>query len=1066
MHLQRELEEVGELIDLERFQKAISIVKQAIQLDGEGIQPGILDVFGEMITRQLNRRIANDVVECGVDATGMVLDAISDNHPDRASWLYRLGYWHGLRYHRLGSMDDLNRAVELTGTALDLTPHDDPNRAEVACTLGDWLEKRFKRTDAREDIDRAVAIATTMVDVTAMSDPKRSPLLFMLKQCLDTRFERFGLLDDVNQLIVIAEAICILTIDDEDDRSYSLTNLGTQLAYRFDQTGSLDDLKRAISLVNEAVDSAPEDDPGQGDPLYTLAGLLYRLSEETGLMDDLNRAVAVATKAVDATPPDDPKRVERLSRLGSCLSLRFLRTAFLDDLNRAIDASSTAVDAVTKEHHSRPALLINLGTLLGSRFERTGSIKDIDRAVDVTEMGVEGIPKDHPSRIPALNSLGNWLSTRFAKTGVLDDINRAINVAETATDATHKNDPSWLPGLNNLAVMFGRRFERTASIEDVNRAVEIAKTVVDATPKDHAYQARWLSNLGAWLHQRSKATNSPDDLEDAVSAYKKGWACHTSPPSVRAKAALEAAQILAGQKDWEGASSLLHGAVGLLPTVSPRTIKDTDKQDMLSDFAGLASMAAATSLHTGKDAYHALKLLELGRGVIAGLLMDTREDVSDVEREHPGLAQEFIALREELSAPFGQLPPMSLEGHDAISWEVNGERRREANRIFGELVERIRAQPGFEHFLQLPTVEALMGAAEPGPIVVVNLSAFRCDAFMVTREGVDVLPLPELALEDVRMRAKMLGSDITSVLAWLWRVIVGPCLDALGFTRSPSGSWPRIWWVPTGALSGFPLHAAGRYVEGSRETALDRVVSSYSSSIRALLHGRRQSALATHRERGDALLVGMHETPGNSVLSFAKGETDMLERLCPSLQLSPVKPRLCHREVLESLRSCKIFHFAGHGVSHPSEPLKSCLLLDDWKTDPLTVADLREQWLQENTPFMAYLSACSTGANKDEDLADETIHLINACQLAGFCHVVGTLWDVDDECSLDAARSVYEAIQRHGWNGSAVAQGVHDAANHLHRKTGRMTGRRGLGGVATREEGDPSVWAAYIHVGP
>jgi hypothetical protein len=42
---------------------------------------------------------------------------------------------------------------------------------------------------------------------------------------------------------------------------------------------------------------------------------------------------------------------------------------------------------------------------------------------------------------------------------------------------------------------------------------------------------------------------------------------------------------------------------------------------MLANFAGLASLAAATALNAGRTADHALQLLELGRGVIAGLLL-------------------------------------------------------------------------------------------------------------------------------------------------------------------------------------------------------------------------------------------------------------------------------------------------------------------------------------------------------------------------------------------------------------------------------------------------------------
>ena len=63
-----------------------------------------------------------------------------------------------------------------------------------------------------------------------------------------------------------------------------------------------------------------------------------------------------------------------------------------------------------------------------------------------------------------------------------------------------------------------------------------------------------------------------------------------------------------------------------------------------------------------KDAYSVLRLLELGRGVIAGLLMDMRGDISDLRREHPGRSRSEERVHFTFSSFLkpGVLKPLSV----------------------------------------------------------------------------------------------------------------------------------------------------------------------------------------------------------------------------------------------------------------------------------------------------------------------------------------------------------------------------------------------------------------------
>ncbi|MQY31867.1 CHAT domain-containing protein [Nocardia aurantia] len=73
-------------------------------------------------------------------------------------------------------------------------------------------------------------------------------------------------------------------------------------------------------------------------------------------------------------------------------------------------------------------------------------------------------------------------------------------------------------------------------------------------------------------------------------------------------------------------------------------------------------------------------------------------------------------------------------------------------------------------------------------------------------------------------------------------------------------------------------------------------------------------------------------------------------------------------------------------------------------TDPLTVAALAEIHLDHAR--LAYLSACETALTTDARLLDEAIHLASAFQLAGYPHVIGTLWTIADQTTVQIAASL------------------------------------------------------------
>lgn len=1033
---------------IEDLSRSIEILEEALKSALDAVDQARIsnNLSSMLITRhEYHTRSIGDI-DRAIDLATEALEI----HTCRASVLNNLGRGLGARYQCTGSATDLDDAIEALDEGLHVESEEYPvDRGTLLTNLQLFLIRRSKKTGSMRDLDRATEAFDEALD-TSTSTGSRIVGLNVSGISHGYRFDMTGSIEDLNRSIEAYDDALNLSSLQQPERIFIMNNLGGGLADRFKRFGSIKDLEHSIALADEALELLPLDSSYRRTLLKNLGSRLLIRYDQNGSEENLDRAVEVASEALGLTPTHHPDRTSCLSFFAGALVKRYIRTGSIEDLDHAIKVASEALDATQLSHADRMSQLKELKYLLSYRSERSRSIAAINQFVEVNDELIDLLPADHPNRAPWLADLGEALHTRFVQTKSIKDINRAIQVIDEAIQFTPLDDPRRVYRLDQVSAWLARRYGCTKSIADIDRAIEFAQEALRATEIDSPRRLTALNHLGCTLVAKMEQSESVDDIKPFLSIFKDGWNCPIAPPSQRILSIELVVYLLDLDSDWEGSSTLMETAVQLLPFVSPRSLKHADRQHQLKIHNGLPSRATAYALRDHREPSDALKTLEFGRGIVASFLIDLRGDVSYLEEQHPQLAAEFIRLRDRLDTPADN--NALWESSKAFYLESEQKKRREAEKRLSEILEEIRAQPGLSGFLRPLSEEALRAAADLGPLIIVTIDSFRCDAFLVESHQIRVLHLPDLTLEDVEKHVKGLqtsrlsSSYVTSTLEWLWDTIAGPCLDGLGYNKPITGdNWPRVWWIPTGPLSHLPLHAAGRHAKGSTDTVLDRVVSSYVSSVKALVHGRQQaSRMPPEPVSGSALLVTMENTPNRSQLYFAVEETSVLESLCQPLQLKPIRLRQQTRnEVLGQVGASTIFHFAGHGYSDPLEPSQSSLLLEDWQKSPLTVGHLRDLRLSQKGLFLAYLSACSTGANKVKNLDDEGINLISACQLAGFRHVIGTLWEVSDRVCVDVARTVYEMLRDEGMTDAAVARGLHRATRALRDESVNRGSTRG-----------------------
>ncbi|KAL0631343.1 hypothetical protein Q9L58_009789 [Maublancomyces gigas] len=100
---------------------------------------------------------------------------------------------------------------------------------------------------------------------------------------------------------------------------------------------------------------------------------------------------------------------------------------------------------------------------------------------------------------------------------------------------------------------------------------------------------------------------------------------------------------------------------------------------------------------------------------------------------------------------------------------------------------------------------------------------------------------------------------------------------------------------------------------------------------------------------------------------------------------------------------------------------------------------------------VAYLSACCTAENPSPMLADESIHIACGFQLAGFSHILATLWESEDEACREVAVEFYRSLFNGQPDGGhrVVSAAFHFAVKRLRHRMLRQ----------------PIKWASFIHTG-
>ncbi|WP_157866837.1 CHAT domain-containing protein [Streptomyces sp. Root55] len=973
-----------------------------------------------------------------------------------------------LRYDALGDATDLDECIALFGHT-DSGDTSAVDRITLAEGLADALEADYEARPDKARLHAAIDVSRTAVfaawpDPTA---PDPEPGLLPMLESL----ARGNLLRRVRASDQTGDHDFVMCPEAMTDAAY-VWWLAHRLSTRNPASSSLASARRVLGVFhilrnNATVDSGGPDELAQTlmhwlpdpqslpddlpDPLNRMLGPRAEPKAQAGYANTLiyhangernpaavNAAILLLSAAIEATPADDPQLPDRLGSLSDAYRIRGINNQNNSDLETATELAAEAAALAPPEAAKAQERLARARSSR-LRFARRRATPDpgrhrIDRVAlaeeyadgpdgaDIAAMmdaavqefllseQAEAVPKK-----PATAETSRHYLEEFRCSGLAVDLELALRAAEVET-SRHENPTERREHLSHLGNIHLQRYALTREKAELVEAARLLEEALDLSPRIGPFRGPLLRILSGIYVEHSELTDGQVERH-----------CHLAltpiTDALDSLTALRGAGRLAlHHQRYDLAVTCYREAVALMRVAALEEIDQTDRAARLSEITETGSEAVTAHILAG-DPATALEAAEEARAVVLTLELDLRTDLTSLREARPDLAERFDRLRDAITADRTD----SARIPDGYVRTVQASQSRTA---WTNLLADIRAIPGYERFMRPPVADELTTLNLPGPLVLINVSPFGSHALVVDPDpGVRVLPLDGLNHQDVHAHAYAMLSAreprmTSEILAWLWETVVGPVLEAIGPAT-------RVWWVPTGLLSAFPLHAA---TAPDGRSAIDLIESSYAPTIRLLTRGLARAAASGD---GGDLVVAVRRTANGAELAGAEAEGRALLDRHP--EAVPLLNEAATREsVLAALPRATRAYFACHNVRDDVRPHRSGLGLFDGL---LTIDDLSHLDLPHAE--FAQLSACAT-VMPTPDAPDELTHLAAAFQLAGFRSVVATLWPVRDLTATE------------------FTQLFHAAGGHITTCTAVTSATRAL---RDRHPDHPELWAPYLHYG-
>lgn len=628
--------------------------------------------------------------------------------------------------------------------------------------------KKYKTTGNIYDLNEAlVAVAKALGDVDFQTSAKPE-YLANLSTCLEKQYSNSGDIKLLN-MAILYQSYAINSLSSDNPNIASMyNNYGTFLRERGEHINDVQDIVDAAKNIQKAIGiftktEVVHDVPGLLAALGNLGNTFQTLYTSTGKLDDIHNMIKCYETALDLTQSQDIQRASNLNGCASAMLLHYSHLGDLEDLNKAIQYSTEAIKYTPDSHPSKSIYLSVFVSVLQASYNYSGDLNTLDKAIE-TQQKILTLSNHQSDQSTLRTKLGNLFSTKFSTEVEKNskNLNLALQNYELALHLTKEHEfLKRFVCLNNYGIALKQKFEVSSDIQDLEKAITMLEQAVecinDGSDKTKAYCNLADMHLKYYEHvkdeeHRSKAMElcrNVTSSESLAPLFIKFGASQTwitaaawSNNGPMMQAAVTSMVDLFSQLAWPGQS--LASQINVLKRA---------KQ--------CACDAAAIAINF-KDIASGLAWLEQGRTLAWNQILQIRTPFDDLKKENPELAERIISLSQELEVSYDEKQIKDLNPILPVEKTSNFARNALALER-NKLLDQARTIPGFEGLMKTKKYSEFGVATYDGPVIVINVSRYRCDAVIITAHATPFnLPLEDFSLDQAKELQKKMVEALRS----------------------------------------------------------------------------------------------------------------------------------------------------------------------------------------------------------------------------------------------------------------------------------------------------------------